>query len=187
MTNTSALWSPTAWLNSAHVEHWLRSLWPTWRSDDVRHDWDDQDRWYWMIADFDRGRSRVLGIGRELLERTTVTKLRQVLEAAHWMARIDREALLVDRTSDGEWSVEAWKPPLEEKWFEDPAGGFFVAFHNSGALVSSAPPPARLPRPFLALHGKTWSAMGPKDPRPAQTYSVAELLPYLPKSRTTAS
>jgi hypothetical protein len=155
--------------------------------DDVRHDWDEEDRWFWVIPDYDTGRSRVIGIPRSVLEQTTVTKLRGVLEEANWLARIDQDALLVSRSTSGTWSVETWSPSVGEKWFKDPSGGYFVAFRDSGALVSSAPPPARLPSPFLALHGKTWSAMGPKDPRPVDSYALHELLQFLPGNRGPAS
>ena len=187
MSTTSSFWSPTAWLNSAHVEHWLRGIWPSWRMNDVRHDWDEAGRWFWVVPDFDQGRSRIIGIPRSLLERTTVTKLRQTLEDADWMVRIEREALLVDRIESGVWVVNAWEPVVEEKWFRDTTGEFFVAFRDSAPLVSAGAPPARIPRPFLALHGKTWSAMGPEEPRPVGVYSLEELVPFLPKDSSPAS
>lgn len=173
--------SPAVWLNSGHVERWLRGLWPSWRSGDVRHSWDSAGRWFWLVPDFHRGRTRVLGIRKALLEQTTVSKLQSVLEADDWLERIDESGLLVDRTSDGAWSVTDWNPELPEKWFAHPQLGNFVAFVDEAALVSTAPPPARLPEPFLALHGWDWSAKGPEHPRDPTAYDLEELEGYLPK------
>ena len=181
MVDTTRLPSSTVWLNSAHIEDWLGDLWPSWRMGDVRHGWDDQRRWYWVIPDFDRGRSRVLGIPRELLETTTVTKLREVLDRHDWLKRIDSEPLLVERDVEGEWTVRAWDPVVEEAWFPAPEGGYFVAFRTQTSGVHVGLQPARLPEAFLAIHGKAWSAMGPRDPREPGTYDLEELRPYLPK------
>ena len=181
----SSLRSPTAWLNSAHVERWLRSIWPSWRTDDVRHDWDPQDRWYWIIPDYDRGRSRVLGMPQSLLERLTLSKLREVLDETDWRQRLEQEYLLVQRSQDGDWSVTAWEPKVDEKWFPDPRGGYFVAFQVANAVSFTLPPDAP-PKPYLALHSKTWSAMGPEKPRPVQDYNVADLLPFLPENQRAA-
>lgn len=183
MTATSLRWSPSAWLNSAHVEHWLRSLWPGWRRDDVRHDWDQEGNWYWIIPDYDRGRSRVLGIPGTLFERTTLGKLQEVLEGSDWRRRIEEEGLLVKRDESGEWSVSSWSPDVKEKWFEDPEGGFFVAIQDVGPLVTTGRAPARHPTSFVALHGRDWSALGPEGTRPVESYTLEELLPYLPEAR----
>lgn len=182
MTETSSFWSPTAWLNSAHVEHWLRGIWPSWRMADVRHAWDSTGRWYWIVPDYDHGRSRVLGIPRALLERTTLSKLREVLEAANWLDRIEQEPLLVEYSA-GEWSVSTWDPDIEETWFEDPGGGYFLALRDPNPYAGAAPPPVELPAPFLALHGKTWSARGPENPRSPTDYELPELLPFLPTQK----
>lgn len=182
MSSISLTWSPTLWLNSAHVERWLQEVWPSWRPHDVRSDRDEADRWYWIIPDFDAGRSRILGLPRRLLERTTLSVLRQVLEDGNWRARIEREPLLVERTDDGKWSVKGWDPQPDEQWFPDPSGGHFVAFAEPGIGISASGS-ARLPQPFLALHGRTWSKMGPQDPRSPRTYTLDELKPYLSPSR----
>ena len=172
--------SSTIWLNSAHIEQWLAGVWPGWRGSDVRHAWDGEKRWYWVVPDYDNGRSRVVGIPMRLLETTTVSKLQEVLEDHDWLHRIEQEALLVGRGEDGEWTVEAWDPPVDEAWFPDPNGGYFVAFKDAGHHVAVGPSPVALPTPFLALHGKKWSAMGPKDPKDALSYSADELTPFVP-------
>jgi hypothetical protein len=179
MSKISAQWSPALWLNSAHVEHWLQQLWPTWRRDDIRSSCDEADRWYWTVRDYAAGRSRILGMPTSILERTTLSVLRHVLEDANWRSRIDQEALLIERSENGDWIVGSWAPQTNEQWFADPRGGHFVAFVDTGVRVSSGPP-ARLPQPFLALHGRTWSAMGPQNPRAPQTYTLEELKPFLP-------
>lgn len=171
--------SSTIWLNSAYIEYWLAGLWPGWRVSDVRHAWDGEKRWYWVVPDYDKGRSRVAGISMRLLETTTVSKLQEVLEDHDWLRRIEQEALLVGRGEDGEWTVEAWDPPVDEAWFADPNEAYFVAFKDAGHRVAVGPSPAPLPTPFLALHGKEWSAMGPKDPKDALSYSEAELTPFV--------
>lgn len=185
MSKISPTWSPTLWLNSAHVERWLQQLWPGWRRDDIRSDCDEAGRWHWIVRDFERGRSRILGVPRTILEQTTVSLLRHVLEDADWLSRIDQEALLVERSASGEWSVSSWNPQPNEKWFPDQPRGYFVAFVDSGIRVSSGPP-ASLPKPFLALHGRTWSAMGPQDPHSVSTYTLDELRPFLPNKLAPA-
>lgn len=187
MRTGSLRWSPSALLNSAHVEGWLWSLWPGWRMDDVRHHLDEEGNWCWVVPDYDRGRSRVLGIPGALLERTTLGKLQEVLEATDWRRRIDEEGLLVGRDESGEWSVSSWNPDVEETWFEDPEGGFFVAIQDVGPLVTTGRAPARLPTSFVALHGKNWSAMGPEGTRPIESYTLEKLLPYLPEGRGEGS
>ena len=133
--------SSTIWLNSAHIEHWLAGLWPGWRIGDVRHAWDGEKRWYWVVPDYDKGRSRVVGMPVPLLETTTVSKLQEVLEDHDWLHRIEQEALLVGRGEDGEWTVEAWDPPVDEAWFPDPNGGYFVALKDAGHHVAADPLP----------------------------------------------
>ena len=106
--------------------------------------------WCWIVPDFERGRSRILGMPDSLLERITVTSLLQGLENTNWLTRIDEEPLIVERSEDGVWSVEAWKPDIEERWFPYPRGGFFVAFQAPSVAVAMGGP-ARLLHPHLAL------------------------------------
>lgn len=178
--------APSAWLNAAHIGHWLHSLWPSWRGDDVRRGVDSEGRWFWIVPDYDRGRSRVLGIHRSLLEQTPLNKLRGVLEDAEWERRIDREALLVRRSASGDWLVESWTPEIDEKWFETPDGEHFVAFRKA-VMMMKAIPEADAPTPFIALHGATWSKRGPQNPRPVGTYTLEELLPFIPEGRPEAT
>jgi hypothetical protein len=178
--------APSAWLNAAHVEHWLQSVWPSWRGDDIRRGADSRGRWFWVVPDYERGRSRVLGIHRNLLEQTPLNKLRTVLENANWEERIDREALLVRRSASGEPVVEPWSPELDEKWFETPKGEHFVAFRKTPAMMKGIPE-FDAPKPHLALHGALWSRRGPQDPRPVDTYTLEELLPFTPEGRSEAT
>ena len=140
--------------------------------------------WCWIVPDFESGRSRILGMPDSLLERITVTSLRQGLENTNWLARIDEEPLIVERSEVGVWSVAAWKPDIEEKWFPDPRGGFFVAFQAPNVAVAMGGR-ARLSHPYLALHGRTWSAMGPNSNQPARSYNQEELITCLPDNRST--
>ena len=39
----------------------------------------------------------------------------QGLENTNWLTRIDEEPLIAERSEKGVWSVEAWKPDIEEK------------------------------------------------------------------------
>jgi hypothetical protein len=178
-------WSAALWLNAVHVEHWLRELWPSWRRDDIRSDVAADGTWYWVSPDFDRGRSRVLGVERQVLERTPVSVLRDALGQANWRVRIEQTPLRVTQEDRGTWSIDSWAPDIEEKWFEDPRGGFFVAHEDSKSIVSAGGP-AREARSFLALHGAGWSALGPADNRAATTYDLTELVPYLPGARKPA-
>jgi hypothetical protein len=123
----------------------------------------------------------------KLLETTTVSKLRDVLSRTDWMKRIEREPILVDRRKDGTWTLEAWAPNLGEAWFPSPDGGYFVAFRTQGHGIWVGPDPVEIPEPFLALHGKAWSAMGPKSPRAPTEYKLEDLFPYLGVARRTAS
>lgn len=178
-TDSESFVTPTTWLNCAHVERWLRMLWPGWRMDDVRHEWDHEGRWYWIVPDFSKGRSRVLGVQAALLEQVTLSRLRDALEQAHWFERIESEHLLVVRDDAGRLRVTTWKPRLDEKWFIDPRGGYYVAFPTWSHYLTTALP-TRSPQRFLALHGATWSAKGPERPRDVTTYTEEELRPYLP-------
>lgn len=171
--------SSTVWMNSAYVERWLSDLWPGWRLEDVRHDFTSDRIWYWVIPDYETGRSRILGIPMRLLERTTVSKLRTVLDQHGWMDRIEKEAILVTTQEDGSWGVSTWSPEVDESWHRDPNGGFFVAFPSETQHISSGSP-ARLSERFLALHGRTWSAMGPRNPAAAASYSTDELIGFVP-------
>lgn len=179
--------SAAIWINSGYIERWLGTLWPGWRVEDVRHGWDEEKRWYWVVPDYDRGRSRIVGMPMKLLETTTASMLREVLERHRWRERVDREPLFVDRRDDGAWLVEAWAPKVSEAWFPSPDGGYFVAFWSQGHGVSVGPYPADNPVPFLALHGKAWSAMGPKEPKAPDQYTLAELYPYLDVARRAAA
>jgi hypothetical protein len=183
--DTEWVLTPTTWLNAAHVEQWLRSIWPSWRYDEIREMWDELGRWFWIIPDYHRGRSRVLGIERELLEEVTVTRLKRILEEANWLQRIDSENLLVTRDTSGHFHVDAWQPDLDDAWFPDPQDGYYVACRSGGRSISAGQRPARLPEEFLALHGATWSAMGPRDPRRPQSYSAQELSKYVPSGVRT--
>lgn len=179
-TDPHPVLTPATWLNSAHMERWLRQVWPTWRWDDIRHDWNDQGRWYWILPDFERGRSRIIGVEAGLLEEVTVAQLRKALERANWLDRIDKEALLVHRDDQHNLVVSGWKgPEVDEVWFPDPRGGYFVAYPATTGGVSGGAPP-RVPEEHLALHGKSWSALGPYHPRTANTYSLDELREFLP-------
>ena len=182
MTEDSDHWSAALWVNAGHVERWLRELWPSWRRDDIRSGTAADGTWYWASPDFARGRSRVLGVERQLLERTPVSVLREALEAAHWRDLIEQTPLRVSRDGRGTWSIVPWTPDLDEKWLPDPRGGYFVA-HQDPGIVVSAGGPAREARPFLALHGATWSQLGPRGDRPVSGYDATELIPYLPESR----
>ena len=172
--------SSTIWLNSAHIERWLGGLWPGWRARDIRHGWDNESCWYWVAPDYDRGRSRVIGISMSLLETTTLSRFQEILESHDWTHRVGEVALLIGKSEEGEWTVEAWNPDIEEAWFSDPNGGYFVAFKDQSGGISVGPFLPDPPTPFLALHGKEWSAMGPKDPRDPRSYSVEELKPFIP-------
>ncbi len=179
-------WSPAALLNSAHIERWLRSIWPSWRVSDVRWEWDPDGRWLWIVPDYATGRSRVLGIARRDLERMTLSRLRDLLEKAEWMERIKREALFIDCHDDGSCEVTSFEPEIDEAWFEDPAGGYFVALRGAPAHVSASKmPPTGVE--FLALQGKRWSCVGPKGTKDPKSYSQRELLKYLPHSASSES
>ncbi len=181
-----SFFTPTTWLNSAHVERWLRSIWPGWRMDDVRHEWDEGGRWYWIIPDFANRRSRVLGVEAVLLEKVTVSHLKDALERVHWLQRIQSEHLLIVQDEAGDLQVKKWEAALDEKWFVDPSGGNYVAFPTGSHQVPSVAP-GPLPERFLVLHVAKWSAMGPKEPRDVQSYSEDELRPYLPAAPTQKS
>lgn len=172
--------TPTIWLNAAHVEQWLRTLWPSWRYDEIREEWDRDGRWFWIIPDYQRGRSRILGIESELLEEVTATRLRHILEEANWLQWIESEALLVTRDESGRFRVETWQPEVDEAWFNDPRAGNYIAYRTEGRGITSSLYPAALPAKFLALHGETWSSMGPRDPRNPNSYSAEELSKYVP-------
>ena len=172
--------TPTTWLNAAHVEQWLRSLWPSWRYDEIRDQWDSQGRWVWIVPDYIRGRSRILGIEGDLLEEVTVTRLRHILEEADWLRRIESEALLITRDEHGHFRVETWQPDVDEAWFSDPRAGNYLAYRTEGRGITMSLYPAALPEKFLALHGETWSAMGPRDPRSPKSYTSEELSKYVP-------
>jgi hypothetical protein len=172
--------TPATWLNSAHVESWLREVWGGWRWDDIRHDWDESGNWFWIAPDFERGRSRVVGVTVGLLEDVTVAQIKRALEDAHWLQRIDQEPLLIARDDQNHLEVGTWNPVLDEAWFDDPRGGYFVAYPSRSGSVTTGAPPARLPEHFLALHGKDWSALGPRNPKPAKTYVAGELQEFIP-------
>ena len=132
--------TPTTWLNAAHVEQWLRSLWPSWRYDEIRDQWDSQGRWVWIVPDYIRGRSRILGIEGDLLEEVTVTRLRHILEEADWLRRIESEALLITRDEHGHFRVETWQPDVDEAWFSDPRAGNYLAYRRSSSIPTSWSP-----------------------------------------------
>jgi hypothetical protein len=174
--------TPTVWLNAAHVEHWLRSIWSSWRYDEIREQWDDHGRWFWIIPDYQRGRSRILGIEAEFLEEVTVTRLKRILEEANWLQRIESEDLIVTRDESGRFCVETWRPEVDEAWFTDPHAGNYVAYRSEGRGITNSLYPAALPEKFLVLHGEKWSAMGPRDPRAPKDYTAEELGKYVPSN-----
>ena len=159
---------------SVPVEHWLGSVWPSWRPGHVRR-YRDGDRgvWYWVVPDFERGRSRVVGIQEDLLVERSLEEIRRVLESGRWQDRIDDEPLLLVRGEGEEMGVGTWEPDLEKEWFRDPRGGWFVAYGKSAG-------PSRSPAQHMTLLGETWSARGPEDPAPPSRYSRRQLLPFLP-------
>jgi len=181
----SVHWSAALWLNSGHIERWLRGVWPSWRRDDIRAGTAADGTWYWVSPDFERGRSRVLGVEPQLLERTPVSVLRDALEYGRWRDLIEETPVRVSRDDQGMWSIAPWDIDVGEKWFLDPRGGYFVAYEDPGIVVSTGSP-ARAPLPFVALHGASWSALGPPGNRPASSYELAELLTFLPEWRAPA-
>jgi hypothetical protein len=178
-------WSAALWVNAGHIERWLRELWPSWRRDDIRSDSTEDGTWYWVCPDFTVGRSRVLGIERQLLERTPVSVLREALEANRWLDLIKDTPIRVARDGNGTWLITRWEPVVAEKWFPDPRGGYFVACEDPGIVVSTGSA-AREARSFIALHGAGWSALGPSGNRPVSSYDATELIRFLPNSANQA-
>jgi hypothetical protein len=176
---TSSYWSLAAWHNATLIRSWLREIWPTWRDEGVRLHLAADDNWYWVVPDFERGRSRIVGMPEGVLEQTTLGKFQQVLENSDGLKRMDEASLFVDRNSDEGWVVRECAPEVGERWYRLPGGEFFVAIPTeSGGVAVGRPPP--LPVRYLALHGETWSAMGPRNPCSLETYDLEDLIPYVP-------
>lgn len=159
-----------AWLPAMAVERWLVSeLWDH-SYPDIRIDWDDDDRWFWLIPFYEIGRTGVLGIQGEILRNESIDAVRQSLNAISWKERLREEHLLLRSTSQ---EPVTWAPTIADVWYPDPRGGFFVSYISSPRGLK----PGEL---FLSLNGATWSAMGPKDPREPESYDLSDLEPYLP-------
>ena len=177
---TALALSPTLWVNASRVKDWLRTeYWPRWRADDVWHDFDRDNHWYWVVPDYERGRSRVLGIDGELLEEVTLHQIEKLLRSIDWKGRLEEAPLLIRRNPEGELQLGTWAIQLPEAWFEDPRGGYFRAFVTQRPSMMSGAPPAPTD-PFLALHGATWSSAGPRNPADPSTYSRESLERYIP-------
>lgn len=64
-------WSET-FIDFVKMDRWLSHLfWEETSLHEIRRDWDEERRWYWMIPDFDQGRTRSLAevdaFGRKLM------------------------------------------------------------------------------------------------------------------------
>ena len=166
----------TAWRNAVYVQRWIESLWTELHPRQIREDLSDSGIWFWIVPNFDRGVSRVLGVAAATLAAPDApAAIREALERKDLKSRLETEPLLVTTEASG-LRVTPWNPDLNEQWFTDRMGARFVAYPASAPFSAD---------PFLALDGKSWSAVGPKRPRLANTYSAEELLPYLPQRPAT--
>lgn len=185
MSNFSQDAFARTWKNSSRMKRWFeREFDEHWKEGcpETRDDWDGEGRWFWIVPDHVKGRSRIVGVDRGLLEQEGApARVQQTLQMIDWLKRIDIESILVTQDERGTPCVVSWNPDVEEQWFPDPKGGYFVAYETTAHAVSVAGPPAFTPEPFLALDGATWSATGPVNPRSPKSYSIEELLPYLPE------
>lgn len=163
-------------LKCMQLKDWLWNLWPHYRYWSIDFS-STNGIWYWTIPDYERGRTRVLGIEQSLLISREIGELRQILDNHGFRERVDVEGLLLSQGDKGEIKLQRWDPQLEEAWFEDPRGGYFIARVTS-SKYSTEPPT------YLSLDAETWSAMGPENPdQDPSSYSLDELLEYVPVER----
>lgn len=162
-----------AWINAARVEDWLLNLWPDLRPRDITYEMLPDGTWYWSIADYAAGRSRLIAVAPGLLGQLTSRRVAEILDKAQWRKKIEENGLLISKGPQG-FEVATWPYQPNESWVPDPRGGHFVArvVTRGGVSVGSPPPP---PRTFLLLQGDTWSAAGAEGPRSASSYGEEEL------------
>lgn len=134
-------WSET-FRASVPIDRWLEhEFWDETWPHDVRREWDREERWFWIIPDFEKGRSRIVGVEGHLLREDSPQLIQNALERANWKARLEEEHLLVVRGAGGTIGVVTWEPEIDEVWFEDPRGGFYNAYkQTSRSMWSSGPP-----------------------------------------------
>ncbi len=162
---------------SVAIERWLdEQVWEGGCGHELRHHWDAAERWFWLIPDFESGRTGVVGVEARVLQAAAPNEIVDALEGAHWRRRLKKADLLVARQSYSTLSVVEWNPEVADAWFEDPLGGYFYAYEQDSRNMWTPEPP------FLALEARGWSAMGPRSPRAPKTYTAEELAPYLPEA-----
>ncbi|GIW53110.1 MAG: hypothetical protein KatS3mg082_2940 [Nitrospiraceae bacterium] len=168
------------WPTCCALGRWLYDVFrPPWPHD-IRRARDDQRRMIWAVPDYDRGRSRTLGVERDVLRDCQPDVIIGMLEGAGWRGRIEDEDLLVRKTSGGALEVVAWNAPRLTKWFWSPEHQeWFVAFqsHAGGISWGGPPPPIRY---FVAINGKRRATVGPEGKHEIESLEFDRIKNYLP-------
>jgi hypothetical protein len=170
------------WPTSCEISRWLdRVFHPPWPHD-IRRERDDDHHAIWSVPDYERGRSRSVAAEREVLRDCDSRAIIQALEDAEWRRRIEEEDLLVRKASDNRLEVCAWEAPQFEKWFWSPEDKeWFVTFQSeSGGLSWGGPPPPI--RRFVAIHGKSYAAVGPDGAHDIGSLEFDVIRGHLPKA-----
>lgn len=169
------------WPTSCEIKRWLYEVFrPPWPHD-IRRERDDDRHTIWLTPDYEHGRSRSLAVEREVLRDSDFTTISNTLEDAGWRERIEKDDLLVRKPRDNALEVVAWDAPHFDKWFWSPDHEeWFVAFQSESGGVSSGGPPPPIQH-FVAIHGKSYAAVGPDGIHDIASLKFDAIKGYLPK------
>lgn len=169
------------WPTSCELTRWLDEVFePPWPQD-VRRDHSDSGHTVWSVPDYERGRSRSLTVERDVLRDFKSPSIVRALGEAGWQRRIESEDLLVRKAHDSGLEVVGWAAPHFEKWFWSPDHAeWFVAFQSTSGGVSTGGPPPPI-QYFVAIHGKSYAAVGPEGSPDIARLELDAIVRHLPQ------